>query len=75
MLTETCGIKSISELEDIRIIFIETSVLTANLISNCGPHTGAYQHHWKGLTGKEMKKKINWPYLEVDTVGLLESLK
>jgi hypothetical protein len=75
MLTETCGMKSITNLEDIRIIFVETSVLTDNLISECGPHTKSYDHKWTDGNGKEQKKKINWPYLEVDTSSLCKKLE
>jgi len=82
MLTETCGLDSLSKLEDVRIIFVETSVLVDNLITSCGPHTGSksntaptYHHSWADTSGKKRKKKINWPYLEVDTARLCKVLE
>jgi len=74
MLTETCGMQSISNLEDVRIIFVETSLLIDNLISECGPHTKVYKHKWTDVAGIEKSQKINWPYLRVNTSSLCKTL-
>jgi hypothetical protein len=74
MLTETCGLDSVSQIEDIRIIFVSTSKLVNNLLSNVGPHNGNYYHRWIDPDGTERKKKINWPFLEVNTRSLVGGL-
>ena len=75
MLTETCGLESLSQIENVRIIFVSTEKLIKNLISNLGPHTQSFQHRWVTPSGLNRKKKINWPFLEVNTSTLLENLK
>lgn len=76
MITETCGIKTVSQIGEIRIIFVSAAKLVENLISNLGPHTQNFHHKWTDPnTGKPRKKKINWPFLEVNTSTLLENLK
>ena len=74
MLTETCGLSSVSQIENIRIVFVSTEKLVKNLISNLGPHTGNFHHHWINSKGAEKQKKINWPFLEVNTKALMRSL-
>ena len=76
MITETCGLKSVSQIGEIRIVFASTAKLVENLISNLGPHTQNFYYKWADPnTGKPRKKKINWPFLEVNTSTLLENLK
>jgi hypothetical protein len=74
MLTETCGLKSVSQIKNIRIVFVSTKKLVDNLIYNLGPHTGNFYHHWIDSKGVKKKKKINWPFLEVNTKSLIRSL-
>lgn len=74
MLTETCGLESLSEIEDVRIIFVETKILIKNLISNLGPHTQNFHHQWETPSGLNRKQKVNWPFLVVNTRELVRSL-
>jgi hypothetical protein len=74
MLTETCGLESLSQIENVRIIFVSTEMLIENLISNLGPHTQDLHHQWVTPSGLNKKKKINWPFLEVNTKELVRSL-
>ncbi len=74
MLTETCGLDSLAQIEDIRIIFVSTKRLVSNLISNLGPHSDNFDYYWTSPKGVKKKKKINWPFLEVNTKALIRSL-
>ena len=74
ILSETCGLKSISDLEDVRLVFLEAPILKKFLIEDCGPHAKSYDFKWESPDGKSRTKKINWPYLCVDTTKMIEEI-
>jgi len=68
MLTLTCGVDADEDLENIKILFVETSLLVDNLISERGVH------HHTTTSGKKCKKMIKYPCTHADLESLKSSL-